>query len=45
MLVGGMLLGTQANAFLVSSEWNDLLPSYSFTSVEEYLAAKWSGKP
>ena len=28
----------------VSGEWNELLPDYKFTSVEDFLVAAWQGK-
>ncbi|KAH6680007.1 hypothetical protein F5X68DRAFT_244988 [Plectosphaerella plurivora] len=44
-MVAGMLLGMAAGALDVSSEWNDLLPNYKFTRVEDFLTAAWHGKP
>ncbi|KAJ5748290.1 uncharacterized protein N7511_009986 [Penicillium nucicola] len=43
--VAGILLAFSAKAFVVSDEWNQLLPDYKFTQAEEFLASEWSGKP
>lgn len=41
----GMLLSSAKGAWVVSDEFNRLLPDYKFTQVEEFLAEVWEGKP
>ena len=43
-LISGMLLANSAGSIKVSDEWNQRLPNYRFTGVEEFLAAAWQGK-
>lgn len=42
--VAGVLLGMSAGAFSVSDEWNRLLPDYTMTRAEEFLADAWRDK-
>ena len=41
----GMLLATSAGALKVSTEWNQLLPEYTFSSPESFLSHQWKDKP
>ncbi|CAL1706137.1 unnamed protein product [Somion occarium] len=41
----GTLTGIAKGVFVVTDEWNRLLPSYRFTNVEEFLSKVWTGKP
>ncbi|KAI1250387.1 hypothetical protein MGN70_007440 [Eutypa lata] len=43
--VAGVLLGMSSGAFSVSDEWNRLLPDYTMTRAEEFLADTWRDKP
>lgn len=39
-----ILLGIKDKGFVVSDEWNKLLPEYKFTQVEEFVERAWKGK-
>jgi hypothetical protein len=41
----GIILAISANAFVVSDEWNRLLPDVKFTQPEEFLTEAWRGRP
>ncbi|RSL62015.1 hypothetical protein CEP53_004888 [Fusarium sp. AF-6] len=41
LLAGILLGGFHAGNFLVSDEWNKLLPDYKFTQPEEFLSEAW----
>jgi hypothetical protein len=41
----GTLLGGVKGAWAVSDEFNQILPDYKFTQIEEFLATVWEGKP
>ncbi|KAJ5689983.1 NAD(P)-binding protein [Penicillium macrosclerotiorum] len=45
VIVSGLVLGISAKDFVVSDEWNQLLPDYKFTQAEDFLAEAWQGKP
>lgn len=40
----GVLLAVSVGAFKVSGEWNQLLPDYKFTQLEEFLSQYWKDK-
>ncbi|KAJ4311388.1 hypothetical protein N0V84_010481 [Fusarium piperis] len=42
LLAGILLGGFHAGNFLVSDEWNKLLPDYKFTQPEEFLTEAWA---
>jgi hypothetical protein len=39
------LLSSAKGAWDVSDEFNQLLPDFKFTQIEEFLAQVWEGKP
>ncbi|CAK40705.1 NAD(P)-binding protein [Aspergillus niger CBS 101883] len=39
-----IILAADAGSYLVSDEWNRLLPDFKFTAIEEFLAEAWKGK-
>jgi hypothetical protein len=41
----GTLLSSAKGAWDVSDEFNQLLPDFKFTQIEEFLAQVWEGKP
>ncbi|RYP74625.1 hypothetical protein DL771_002891 [Monosporascus sp. 5C6A] len=41
----GVLLSSAKGAWDISDEWNQLLPDYEFTRIEDFLAKTWKGKP
>jgi hypothetical protein len=41
----GTLLSSAKGAWDVSDEFNQLLPDFKFTQIEEFLAQIWEGKP
>ena len=43
-LIGTLLTGTH-DSWVVSDEWNRLLPDYKFTDAEEYITKNWAGIP
>ncbi|KAK4208433.1 hypothetical protein QBC37DRAFT_432023 [Rhypophila decipiens] len=40
-----LILSNAWGAWVVSDEWNKLLPGYKFTGVEEFIREVWSGQP
>ncbi|KAI0377878.1 NAD(P)-binding protein [Hypomontagnella monticulosa] len=40
----GILLSSTKGVWDISDEWNQLLPDYMFTSIEDFLGEVWSGK-
>lgn len=44
MIATGCLLAGIRKSWVVSDEWNRLLPDYEFTGVEEFLLEHWGGK-
>ncbi|KAK5273161.1 hypothetical protein LTR99_002553 [Exophiala xenobiotica] len=44
VLIGTLLSGVQG-AWAISDEFNQLLPGYKFTQIEEFLAQVWAGRP
>jgi hypothetical protein len=44
VLIGTLLSGVQG-AWAISDEFNQLLPRYNFTRIEDFLAKVWAGKP
>ncbi|TVY18061.1 hypothetical protein LARI1_G003681 [Lachnellula arida] len=44
LVVKGSLLSGVAESWVVSDEWNRLLPDYGFEDVEEYLEEQWAGQ-
>ncbi len=45
MVMVGTLLSCARGAWDVSDAWNQRLPGYGFTRVEEFLKGVWEGKP
>lgn len=45
IIVRGCLLSGLCKSWVVSDEWNKLLPDYKFDNVEEFLIKSWEGKP
>jgi len=41
----GTLLSSAKGAWAASDEFNQLLPDYKFTQIEDFLAKVWEGKP
>jgi hypothetical protein len=41
----GTLLSSANGAWEVSDAFNQLLPDYEFTEIEEFLSKVWEGKP
>jgi len=41
----GTLLSSAKGAWDVSDEFNQLLPDFKFTGLEDFLTAAWEGKP
>jgi len=44
VLIGTLVSGVKG-AWAVSDEFNQILPDYKFTQIEEFLANVWEGKP
>ncbi|TVY36512.1 Quinone oxidoreductase [Lachnellula occidentalis] len=44
IVVKGSLLSGVSESWVVSDEWNRLLPDYKFKDVEEYLEEQWAGQ-
>ncbi|KAI2616660.1 NAD(P)-binding protein [Hypomontagnella submonticulosa] len=40
----GILLSSTKGAWDISDEWNQLLPDYKFTPIEDFLGEVWGGK-
>ncbi|KAF4628829.1 hypothetical protein G7Y89_g9329 [Cudoniella acicularis] len=45
IIVRGSLLSGVSKSWVVSDEWNRLLPDYKFADVEEFLVKHWAGRP
>lgn len=43
-IAGVILLGING-AWAVSDEWNQRLPNFKFTKLEDFLRSVWEGKP
>lgn len=41
----GMLLSSAKGAWEISDEWNQLLPDFEFTKMQDFLSEAWQGKP
>lgn len=41
----GILLSSSKGAWDISDDFNQLFPDHEFTSIEEFLAKVWEGKP
>lgn len=41
----GTLLGGAKDAWAVSDDFNQILPGFVFTPIEDFLAKVWEGKP
>ncbi|RDW84616.1 hypothetical protein BP6252_02206 [Coleophoma cylindrospora] len=44
LILKGCLLSGLCQSWVVSDEWNCLLPDYKFTDAEEFLLNSWAGK-
>jgi len=44
VILKGCLLSGVSRSWVVSDEWNRLLPDYKFTDAEEFLEKHWAGK-
>ena len=44
LILKGCLLSGLTRSWVVSNEWNRLLPDYKFTGAEEFLEKAWAGK-
>lgn len=44
-ILRGTLLSALCGSWIVSDDWNRLLPDYEFTEPEEFLAKYWTAKP
>jgi len=44
VILRGVLLSCICGSWIVSDEWNRLLPDYKFTDAEEFLGKQWAGK-
>lgn len=44
-VIAASLVGQAQGAWVVSDEWNKLLPDYQFTGIKEFLSDVWTGKP
>jgi hypothetical protein len=44
VILRGSLLSGLCKSWVVSDEWNRLLPDYKFTDAEEFLSKYWAGK-
>lgn len=45
VVLAGLLLTSANGAWDVSDAFNRLLPEYTFTKAEDFLASVWLGKP
>lgn len=43
-ILRGVLLSGLCKSWVVSDQWNRLLPDYKFTDAEEFLEKYWAGK-
>ncbi|RDW73431.1 hypothetical protein BP6252_07338 [Coleophoma cylindrospora] len=44
LILKGSLLSGLTRSWVVSDDWNRLLPDYKFTSAEEFLEKSWAGR-
>lgn len=44
LILQGSLLSGICKSWVVSDDWNRLLPDYKFTDAEEFLEKHWKGK-
>jgi hypothetical protein len=44
-VITSSLLAVERGAWDTSDEWNKLLPELKLTSIEDFLASVWEGKP
>jgi hypothetical protein len=44
VILRGVLLSGLCKSWVVSDQWNRLLPDYKFTDAEEFLEKYWTGK-
>ena len=44
-VLAGVLLSSAKGCWDVSDEWNQLMPDYEFTEIEDFLGKVWEGKP
>lgn len=44
VVLRGILLSCICGSWIVSDEWNRLLPDYEFADAEEFLKKHWAGK-
>lgn len=44
IILTGSLLSGICGSWVVSDEWNRLMPDYKFTGTEEFLVKHWAGK-
>jgi hypothetical protein len=44
VILRGSLLSGLCKSWVVSDEWNRLLPDYKFTGAEDFLWKQWAGK-
>jgi len=44
VILKGSLLSGLTRSWVVSDDWNRLLPDYKFTGAEEFLKKHWAGK-
>ena len=44
VILRGSLLSGLCKSWVVSDEWNRLLPNYKFMQAEDFLAKNWSGR-
>ena len=44
VILKGSLLSALCQSWVVSNEWNRLLPDYKFESAERFLEKVWAGK-
>lgn len=44
IIATGTILSGIKKSWVVSDEWNNLLPDYEFTDIDEFLCRHWGGK-
>jgi hypothetical protein len=44
VILKGSLLSGLTRSWVVSDDWNRLLPDYKFTGAEEFLEKHWAGR-
>ena len=45
VILAGVLIAVSAGNYVISDDWNRLLPEYKFIKAEEFLVETWCGKP